>query len=52
MQIIRGFKHKFIEVSHFKIGIKLPELWNVEVPFWVPILNTIGITEKTNMKMG
>jgi len=31
MQIIREFHNKFIEVSHFKIGIKLPKLWNVEV---------------------
>jgi len=52
MQIIREFKHKFIEVSHFKIRIKLPKLWNVEVQFWVPILKPIGNTEKSNMKIG
>jgi len=51
MQIIREFKYKFREVSHFKIGIKLPKLWNLEVQFWVPILKTIGITEKSSMKM-
>jgi len=52
MQIIREFKHKFIEVSHFKIGIKLPKLWNVEVQFCVPILKQIRNTEISNMKMG
>jgi len=52
MQVIREFNHKFIEVSHFKIGIKLPKLWNLEVQFWVPILKPIGNTEKLNMKMG
>jgi len=52
MQIIRECEHKFIEVSHFKIGIKLPKLRNLEVQFWVTILKTIGNTEKSNMKMG
>jgi len=52
MWIIRELHHKFIEVSHVEIGIKLRELWNLEVQFWVPILTTIGITEKPNMKMG
>jgi len=27
-------------------------LWNLEVQFWVLILKTIGIREKSNMKMG
>jgi len=52
MQIIREFIHKFIEVSHFKIGIHLPKLWNLEVQFCVAIPKTIGNTEKSNMKMG
>jgi len=38
MQNIREFNHKFIEVSHIKIGLKLFKLWNFEVMFWVPIL--------------
>jgi len=41
MQIFRKFKHEFIEVSHCKIGIKLPKLWNVEVQFWGPILKAL-----------
>jgi len=41
-----------MQASHFKIRNKLPELWNQEVQFWVPILKTIGITEKVNMKKG
>jgi len=49
---LKEFKHKFIEVSQFKIGIKLPNLWNVEVQFWVLILKPIRNTEKSNMKMG
>jgi len=36
MQIIREFSHKFIQVSHLKIGIKLPKLWNLEVRFEIP----------------
>jgi len=52
MQIIRECKHKFLEVSHFKIGIKLPKLWNVEVQFWVPILKPIGNTEKIEHENG
>jgi len=52
MWIIREFNHKFIEVSHVEIGIKILKLWSLEVQFWVPILTTIGITEKSNMKMG
>jgi len=52
MQIIREFHYEFIEVSHDKIGIKLPKLWNIEMQFWAPILETIGNTEKSNMKMG
>jgi len=52
MQSIREFHQKVIEVSHFKIGIKLTKLWNVEVQFWVTILKTIENTEKSNMKMG
>jgi len=51
MQIIREFHHKFIEVSHFKIGIKLPKLWNLEVQFWGPVLKPTGNTKKSNMKM-
>jgi len=38
MQMIRKFHHKFIEVSHIKIGLKLFKLWSLEVMFWVPIL--------------
>jgi len=45
MQIISEFNQKFIKVSHIKIGIKLPKLWNVEVQFWVPILKPIKSTE-------
>jgi len=52
MQFIREFQMKFIEVSHFKIGIHLPKLWKLEVHFWVPILKAVGNTEKSNMKMG
>jgi len=52
MQIISEFNHKFIKVSHIKIGFKLPKLWNVEVEFWVPILKPTRNTEKSNMKMG
>jgi len=37
MQIIREFLHNLTEVSHMKIGIQLPKLWNLEVQFWVPI---------------
>jgi len=36
MQNIREFNHKLIEVSHFKIGVQLLKLWNLEVQFWVP----------------
>jgi len=52
MWIIREFNYKFIEVSHVEIGIKILKLWSLEVQFWVSILTTIGITEKSNMKMG
>jgi len=52
MQIVREFNHKFIEVSHVKIGIELLKLWNLEVQFWAHILKTIGNTQKSNMKMG
>jgi len=52
MWIIREFNYKFIEVSHVKIGVKILKLWSLEVQFWVPILTTIGITEKSNMKLG
>jgi len=52
MWIIRELNHKFIEVSHVEIGIKLLKFWKLEVQFWVPILTAIGITEKSNMKMG
>jgi len=52
MQIIRKFNHKFIEVSHFEIGIKVPKLWNLEVLFWGPLLKPIGNTKKRNMKRG
>jgi len=50
--IIREFNHNFIEVSHVWIEIQLLKLWNLEVQFWVPILEALGITEKSNMKMG
>jgi len=50
--IIKKFDFKIIEVSHVEIGIKLLKLWNLEVQFWVPILTAIGITVKSNMKMG
>jgi len=52
MRNIREFNHKFIEVSHVQIGMKLLKLWNLEVQFWVPILKAIGITKKLIMKMG
>jgi len=52
MWIIRKFKYKFIEVSHIEIRIILLKLWSLEMQFWVPILAAIGITEKSNMKMG
>jgi len=52
MHIFREFNYKLIEVSHVEIGIKLLKLWSLEVQFWVPILTAIGITEKSNMKMG
>jgi len=41
---IREFKHKFIEVSHAKIGLLYFKLWNLEVPFWGRILKANGIT--------
>jgi len=41
MQIIREFNHKFIEVSHIKIGIQLLKLWINEVQFLVPILHCL-----------
>jgi len=52
MYTIREFNHKLIEVSTSKIGIQLAKLWNLEVEFWVPIPETIGNTEKSNMKGG
>jgi len=52
MKNIRGFEHKLKEVSHFKIGLQLLKLWNLEVQFRVSIRKPIGITEKSNMKMG
>jgi len=52
MENIREFEHKLIEVSHFKIGVQLLKLWNLELQFWVPILTAIGNTTKSNMKMG
>jgi len=52
MQNIRELNHEFVEVSHMRIGIHLPKLWNLEVEFWVPIPKTIGNTKKPNMKMG
>jgi len=48
---VRELNHKLIEVSNFKIGIKLLKLWHLEVQFWGTILKAIGITEKSNMKM-
>jgi len=50
--MIREFNHKFIKVSHVEIGMKLLKLWNLEVQFWISILIAIGITEKSDMKMG
>jgi len=32
--------------------MELAKIWNLEVQFWVPLLKAIGITEKSNMKMG
>jgi len=52
MYNIREFYHDLIEVSHFKIGVQILKLWNLEVQFWGPILKHIGNTEKSNMKMG
>jgi len=52
MWIFRECKHKFIEVSHVEIGIKVLKLWSLEVQFWFPFQTAIGITEKSNMKMG
>jgi len=40
-----------MEVSHVKIGLQELKLWNLEVQFWVPILTSTGITEKSNMKI-
>jgi len=50
MYNVSKINHKFIEVSHVEIGIKLLKLWNLKVQFWVPILTAIIITEKSNMK--
>jgi len=33
MWFIRQFNHKFVEVSHVEIGIKLLKLWILEVQF-------------------
>jgi len=52
VKTIREFQHKLIEVSQDQIGIVLPKLWNPEVQFWSSILKTIGITEKSDMKLG
>jgi len=52
MQNIREFNHKFIEVSHVWIGLEKLELWSLEEQFWVPILEAMGNTEKSDMKMG
>jgi len=52
MQNFRELTHKFIEVSHFKIGILKLKLLNLKVQFWVPIMKAIGITEKSDMKLG
>jgi len=49
--MIKEFHYKLIEVSHIKIGVELLKLWNLELQFWVPILNDIGIMEKSDMKM-
>jgi len=46
MQYFREFNHKLKKISHFKIGVQILKLWNLEVQFWVPILETIGNTEK------
>jgi len=43
MQNIREFNHKFIEASHFKIGVHLPKLWIIEVQFWVPFWKPLEI---------
>jgi len=52
MKIIRKFNHKFIDVSHVKIGIQLLNLWNLRVQLWAPILKATGNTEKSNMRIG
>jgi len=49
---ISELNHKLIEVSHDEIAIQLLKLWNLEVQFWGPILNTIANSKKSNMKMG
>jgi len=50
MQHIEELNHKFIEVSHFRIGIKLLKLWFMEVKFWVPILRTLEIEKNRTWK--
>jgi len=52
MQNIRELSHKFLEVSLLKIGVLYVMLGNLEVHFWVAILDPIGIAEQSNMKMG
>jgi len=48
----RTHTHTGAEISTLKIGIQLHKLWITEVQFLVPVLKTIGITKKSNMKMG
>jgi len=45
MQIVGEFNHNLVEVCHFKIGIQLPKLWNLEGQFLEPILLPIAITK-------
>jgi len=51
MYNIKKLIHNLIEVSRVLIGINLLKVWNLQVPFWVPILKAMGITEKSNMTM-
>jgi len=52
--MIREFKHELIEVSHFQIGIKRPELWNLEVQFLgsilTPLKTRINLDHKNGLK--
>jgi len=52
MYNIRELIHNLIELSRVLIGINLLKVWNLQVPFWVPILKAMGITEKSHMTMG